>query len=97
MIGKTIAIVAITLGVFQVAAVAQMKVDMPRITCRQWLNSDHETQTALKYWMSGYYSASTNTNVLDFTRLKKNTTKVAAYCKKHGSESLMSAIQRNAG
>jgi hypothetical protein len=44
--------------------------------------------------MSGYYNASRGSNVLDYNRLQRNSQKVLAYCKKHRSETLPTAIQK---
>jgi len=44
--------------------------------------------------MSGYYNASRGSNVLDYSRLQRNSQKVLAYCKKHRSETLPTAIQK---
>ena len=47
-------------------------------------------------WMSGYFSASKNLNVLDFGYVERNRKVVGSYCKKRPGETLMGAIQRNA-
>jgi hypothetical protein len=74
----------------------QIKVDMSLITCRQYLSSDAERQEMIAYWMSGYFRASRNQPVFDFTRFANNRRAVGAYCKKRGDETLMSAIQKSA-
>ena len=74
----------------------QIKVDMSLITCKQYLSSDAERRETIANWMSGYYRASRNQPVFDFQRFANNKRTVEAYCKKHGGEGLMSAIQRNA-
>ena len=71
---------------------AQIKVDMNNVTCGDWLGYSHDQQDFVRFWMSGYYSASTNSGVLDYNRLRKNAAKVASYCKTHKSESLPKAI-----
>jgi hypothetical protein len=43
--------------------------------------------------MSGYYNAASNSNILNYDRLQKNSEKVAAYCKSHKSQSLPTAIK----
>ena len=86
----------ILLGASVLPAAAQVRIEMSRITCKQWLDAAWDQQNFMKYWMSGYYSASRNNEVLDFSRLKANTDKVTAYCKRHRSETLASAIQKNA-
>src|SRR3954447_8071206 len=79
-------------------AAAQVNLDMNKITCADWLGYDQDSREFVRYWMSGYYSASKNNNVLDFRRLKRNSEKVAAYCKikKNRSAALPAAIQKTA-
>ena len=75
---------------------AQVQLDMNRITCKDLLSYDSENRNFVAYWMSGYYSASRNNDVLDFQRLQKNTDKVIAYCRKHKADPLPKAINKNA-
>ena len=89
-------IAMILLGASVLPATAQVRLEMTRITCKQWLDAAWDQQNFMQYWMSGYFNASRNNNVLDFSRLKNNTKNVTNYCKKHRSETLMSAIQKNA-
>jgi acid stress chaperone HdeB len=74
----------------------QIKIDMSLITCKQYLGSDAERKELIGAWMSGYFRASTNQSIFDFQRFAKNTRTVANYCKKHGGETVMSAIQKSA-
>lgn len=89
------ALVLAAAAVVCVPAHAQVDLDMNRITCGDWLNYDYSRQRFVRFWMSGYYSASRNNDVLDFARLQKNSQKVLAYCKKHKSEPLPQAINKN--
>lgn len=75
---------------------AQTVLDMTMITCRDYLAQPTERQDLLASWMSGYFNAARNNAVLDTGRFERNKKIVTAYCRKHGPESLMSAIQRNA-
>ena len=75
-------------------AAAQIKVDMNQITCGDWLGYGPADRDFIRFFMSGYYNASRGSNVLDYNRLQKNSQKVLAYCKKHRSETLPTAIQR---
>jgi len=94
---RKIFVVAITLlSASVLPAMAQVRLEMSRITCKQWLDAAWDQQNFMQYWMSGYFNASRSNNVLDFSRLKNNTKNVTNYCKRHGSETLMSAIQKNA-
>jgi hypothetical protein len=88
--------IAVLLSATSLPATAQVNLEMNRITCGDWLNYDFGTQTFVRYWMSGYYSASRGINVFDVSRSRKNFEKVMAYCKKHKSDTLPTAIQKNA-
>ena len=74
---------------------AQIKVDMNKVTCGDWLGYAREQQDFVRYWMSGYYSAVANVSALDYKRLQKNSGKITAYCKKHKAETLPTAIKKN--
>ena len=77
-------------------AAAQIKLDMNKITCGNWLGYGSQDRDFVRYFMSGYYNAAANNNVLDYDRLQKNSEKVAAYCKRHKSDTLPAAIQKSA-
>jgi hypothetical protein len=64
-----------------------------QITCRDWLGFNPASQSFVRFWMSGYYNAAANSNVLDYNRLQRNSAKVTAYCKKHKSQTLPTAIK----
>jgi len=76
---------------------AQIKLDMNRVTCGNWLAYSPEERDFVRFWMSGYYNANANNNVLDFDRLQKNTAKITTYCKTHKSDPLPKAINKLAG
>jgi uncharacterized membrane protein YjdF len=77
-------------------AVAQIKLDMNQITCGDWLGYGPADRDFVRFFMSGYYNAAANNNVLDYNRLQKNSAKVMAYCKKRKSDTLPTAIQKSA-
>ena len=77
---------------------AQVMVDMSLITCKQYQEmgkSDPDKALIVASWMGGYFSASKNLSTIDLRYTKRNTDKVAAYCKSHKDETLMSAVQKN--
>jgi acid stress chaperone HdeB len=77
-------------------AAAQIKVDMNQITCGDWLGYGPADRDFVRFFMSGYYNAAANNNVLDYNRLQKNSAKVMAYCKKRKSDTLPTAIKKSA-
>ena len=91
---KLVLMAAALIGAAASPASAQVDLDMNRITCGDWVAYDKPTREFLGYWMSGYYSADRNDNVLDFGRLRRNAEKVLSYCKKHKADSLPKAINK---
>ena len=74
---------------------AQISLDMNWITCGSWLGYSPENREFVRFWMSGYYNAAANSNVLDYDRLQRNSAKVMAYCKTHKSQTLPTAIKNS--
>jgi acid stress chaperone HdeB len=72
---------------------AQISVDMNQITCGSFLGYSPDVRDFVRSWMSGYYNAAANNNVLDFDRFQKNSAKVTAYCRTHKSQTLPTAIK----
>lgn len=73
--------------------VAQISVDMNQITCGGWLGYSPEQRDFVRFWLSGYYNAAANSNVLSYDRFQRNSAKVAAYCKQNKSKTLPTAIK----
>jgi acid stress chaperone HdeB len=88
--------VAICLALAGGPARAQTVIDMTMLTCSQFLKSDRDHQDIIAGWMSGYFNSARNVSVLNVTQAARNRAAVSTYCKRHGNETLMSAIQRNA-
>jgi uncharacterized membrane protein YjdF len=72
---------------------AQISVDMNQITCGRWLGYSPGDREFVRFFMSGYYNAAANNNVLDYDRFQKNSKKITAYCKKNKSKTLPTAIK----
>jgi hypothetical protein len=76
---------------------AQISVDLNKMTCGDWLGYSRENQDFVRFWMSGYYNAAANSNVMSYDRLQSNTARVAAYCKTHKADPLPKAINKIRG
>ena len=87
---------AAILSAVSLPTTAQVNLDMNQITCGDWLGYNPASQSFVRSWMSGYYNAAANSNVMDYNRLQKNSAKVMAYCKKHRSQTLPTAIKNAA-
>jgi acid stress chaperone HdeB len=62
-------------------SVAQISVDMNQITCGGWLGYSPEQREFVRFWMSGYYNAAADSNVLNYDRFQRNSAKVVGCCK----------------
>ncbi len=77
-------------------AKAQVTIEMSEITCKQFVDYDDDTKDFIGNWMRGYFSSKKNLTVVDSRYVKRNTEKIARYCKKLPKSSLMDAVQKNA-
>ncbi len=93
---RTLVVGVVLLAATSLPASSQIRVDMNKITCGDWLGYNKADRDFVKFFMSGYYDAAANNNVLDYNRLQKNTAKVMAYCKKRKSDTLPTAIKKSA-
>ena len=46
---------------------------MNKITCGDWLGYNQSDRNFVRFFMSGYYDAAANNNVLDYNRLQTNS------------------------
>jgi hypothetical protein len=92
---RALVVAAILIGATSAPAAAQIKLDMNKITCGDWLGYSPADRDFVRYFMSGYYNAAAKNNVLDYKRLEKNSAKVIAYCKKRKNDTLPTAIQKS--
>ena len=93
---RALAVRVVLLAAASAPAAAQVKLDMNKVTCGDWLGYGPANRDFVRFFMSGYYSAAANNDVLDYNRLQKNSAKVMAYCKKHKPETLPTAIKKAA-
>lgn len=73
---------------------AIVKVEMTEITCKQFIDYSFDKSEAIGAWMSGYWNAARNIEILDITRYKANAKRVSNYCKNHKKAMLMATIQK---
>ena len=93
---RALVVVVVLLAAASAPVTAQIKLDMNKITCGNWLGYGPADRDFVRFFMSGYYNAAANNNVLDYDRLQKNSEKVMAYCKKRKSDTLPTAIKKSA-
>jgi acid stress chaperone HdeB len=93
---RALVVAVVLIAAASAPAAAQIKLDMNQITCGDWLGYGPADRDFVRFFMSGYYNAAANNNVLDYNRLQKNSEKVMAYCKKRKFDTLPTAIKKSA-
>lgn len=84
----------VTSALLPVAALAQVKIDMNRITCGEMLAMQPDDQADFAAWMSGWFAQKSNRTFIDMGYFMKNSASVRDWCSSHQSESVMAGLQR---
>ena len=87
---KLIAIMATAFLLAASPAHAQ-KIDLTKMTCKQFLESSSEQITAIITWLSGYYADEDDPAIVDFDKIKEAREKVSDYCRKKPNDEFMDA------
>jgi acid stress chaperone HdeB len=74
------------------AAVAQMTIDVTKITCGQFLAGKVADSRSVTIWMSGYYHGVNRNTLLDVNALQQDSQAVMDYCITHPNVVLMDAV-----
>lgn len=92
---KKLAIVAIAAAFTAVAApgASAQKLDLSTVKCKEFLGSGPENIAFIMMWMQGYYSDQEASPIVDFDKMKEDTTKLAEYCKANGDNGLITAAE----
>jgi acid stress chaperone HdeB len=86
------------LGVLVVSgALAQVTIDVSKITCDQYLQQKVATPKLLAAWLSGFYSGKRNSTLVDTQKLEANADSVSAYCESNRNVMLMKAVETTLG
>ncbi len=48
---------------------AQIRVEFNQIKCSDYFSYSPDQQLFIRFWLSGYYNAASNRNILDYSRL----------------------------
>lgn len=93
MIGGILALLAAS------AANAQIKVDLGKITCRQYLLDRNIGARApmIANWLSGYFNGRANNTVIDLGVMAANKDKVEDYCRLNLDVTLIDAAKAALG
>jgi len=92
----------IVLGFFVCAgssAIAQVTVDVSKITCDQYVHSRIAAPRLVGAWLSGYYNAKRDNLTLDLQNFEANLTKLEQFCyqEKNFKIPVMQAVEQVLG
>jgi hypothetical protein len=90
---RTVSLAAALFAVTALPAHAQIRLDMNKITCGDFLRYSKPDQDFVRFWLSGYYNAAANNDVFDYDRMQRNTAIIGKYCQKNKKASLPTAIK----
>jgi len=79
------------------AVVAQVSIDVSKITCNQFVLDQVTDFRTLTAWLDGFYSGKRNNTVVDTSALQRNANKVEEYCRTHRDMLLMQAVETTLG
>ena len=75
------------------AALAQVTIDVSKITCNQYILDQVTDSRTLTAWLHGFYSGRRNNTVIDVQALERIADKVEDYCRSHRDMPLMQAVE----
>ncbi len=73
-------------------AQAQVKIDMGRITCGEFLAMDPDEGREFAAWMSGWFAQKQGRTQIDLVVFQKNVDIVRDWCGSHKTESVMTGL-----
>jgi acid stress chaperone HdeB len=69
------------------------KIDLSKMTCRQFLDASKENYTVIMTWLSGYFADEDEPAVIDFDKIKGQGEMLRDYCRRHPTDELMEAAE----
>ena len=76
---------------------AQVTIEVAKITCEQFLRYKITDPKNIFLWLSGYYNAKRNNDIIDPQALDKNYQELRNYCTKDLQMTVMQAVESTLG
>lgn len=93
MMKLRIAVFGLALACAPPAALAQLTLDVSKITCDQWVGYKITNPHNIALWLSGYYHGTKGVTILDPQVLDQNARKLQDYCLGHKQTPVMDAAE----
>jgi hypothetical protein len=75
-------------------AAAADRIDLTRLTCKEFLEMNRDDARIVVGWLQGYYLDEHETPVVDFAKLSVDSASLANRCKARPDENVMAAADR---
>ena len=69
------------------------KLDLSKVTCKQFLESGKENIGLVLMWLPGYWTEEDDPPVVDFEKMGSDAEKIGAYCGKNPAKGFMEAAE----
>jgi hypothetical protein len=73
---------------------AQVKIDMMRVTCAQYLALPPDQSAKFSAWMSGWFNQRSGYAWIDLNRYAQNVVAVKGWCTVHPDQSVMESLRQ---
>ena len=95
---KTISAILVAISLIAMSLIAAVpasaqKLDLSKVTCKQFLDSGERTMSMVLMWLTGFFTDEDDTPIVDFDKLKTDAGKMTDYCRKNPTTILMTAAE----
>ena len=91
---KAVQALAITIALLVCTPAAHaQRLDLSKVTCKEFLESGKEGIMIIWSWLYGYYSDQDADPIIDFEKLTAQGQRLAGYCKDHPNTDVITAAE----
>jgi acid stress chaperone HdeB len=84
---------AIALCLAAATPAAAQKLDLSKVTCKQFLESGKENIGLVLMWLHGYWTEADDPPIVDFDKMATDAEKIGGYCGKNPGKGFMEAAE----
>ncbi len=69
------------------------KIDMKKLSCKQFSGYDKDNMSIIMMWLEGYYTGDDEDPVIDFGKIAGDTAHLLVYCGDHPDDDIITAAE----
>ena len=69
------------------------KIDMKKLSCKQFSGYDKDNMSIIMMWLEGYYTCDEEDPVIDFGKMAGDTAHLLVYCGDHPDDDIITAAE----